>query len=95
MYTARNILHLYLSLHLGRSCIFESISAFLSIYLLFEYHINLSDGSWVQECFISSYLSSQILMCILEKWTVSASLFLVYQYTDLAHLERVSFHLKE
>lgn len=44
---------------------------------------------------ISSYPSSQTLMCILAKWTASASLSLAYQYTGLANLERASFHLKE
>lgn len=44
---------------------------------------------------ISSYPQSQTLMCILEKQTASASLFLAYQYTGLANLGRVSFHLKE
>lgn len=44
---------------------------------------------------ISSYPSSQTLMCILEKWAASASLSLAHQYTGLANLERVSFHLKE
>lgn len=34
-------------------------------------------------------------MCILQKWTASASLFLAYQYIDLANLERASSHLKE
>lgn len=68
---------------------FYPFTFFMNIALIYQTEAGAKNIS------ISSYPSSQTLMCILEKWTASASLSLAYQYTGLANLERVPFHLKE
>ena len=71
----------------------------LEYFYPFNFYMNITSiyqmEAGAKNISISSYPSSQTLTCILEKWTASASLSLAYQYTGLANLERVSFHLKE
>lgn len=68
---------------------FYPFTFYMNVTLIYQTEVGAKNIS------ISSYPSSQTLMCILEKWTASASSSLAYQYAGLANLERPSFHLKK
>lgn len=68
---------------------FYPFALYMNITLIYQVKAGAKNIS------ISIYPSSQILMCILEKWTASAPLFLAYLYTGQANLERVPLHWKE